>query len=221
MGLFDEKPWYIIWEELYNRIKDTPKNINNRFKVANDLNAKMGGGPYWGHPTSQSWPNLDKYSPGFPFISLRGIELNRLRLAESRLKGIQESWKLFGAGSVGSQALVGIPRVYYLRTHNELAKYSKVWPFETGFSKTPSPKKGPFILHAEIWPGVVHQETTTLLGKEPSLIKDKAQVRAMCQWAANLDKNQELGDFFDLPNELYEMQIQNCIKEEGWILGTN
>ena len=32
-----------------------------------------------------------------------------VRLTEQRLRGVQETWKLCGAGSVGSQALVGIP----------------------------------------------------------------------------------------------------------------
>ena len=223
MGFLEGKPWYNIWQELYKRIKDTPKNINNRFKVANDLNAMVGGtskGPFWGHPINQSWPNLDKYKPDYPLISSKGIELKRLRVVEDRLRGTQEAWKLYGAGSVGSQALVGIPWVYYLRTHKELIKYSKVWPFETGFTQTPSFIEGPFILHAEIWPGVVQQETKVIMDRNPGIIKDKAQVRAMCQWAANLDKNCGLGDYFDLPNGLTKVQVQDCLNEEGWILGT-
>jgi hypothetical protein len=76
-------------------------------------------------------------------------------------------------------------------------------------------------LHAEIWPGVVQQETKVIMDSNPGIIKDKAQVRAMCQWAAKLDKNQELGDYFDLPKGLTNMQVQDCIQEEGWILGAN
>lgn len=214
--------WWLIWEELSNKIQDAQNNNNNRFQVANDLNAMIGGlppGPFWGHPHGQNWANLWPTSPGFPFRTANGISLDRLRLVDSRLPGVQETWKLFGRGAVGSQALVGIPRLYYLRNLKGLSQHSKVWPFETGFTQVPVPNQGPFILHAEIWPGVVRQETDKLLSMEPQLIRDRAQVRAMCSWAAQLDENNELGRLFGRPTALSDTQMQDCIEEEGWILG--
>ena len=79
-----------------------------------------------------------------------------------RLPGTQESWGLFGVGRVGSQALVGIPYVYKLRRHLEIARFNRVWPFETLFTQTLSVAEGPVILHAEIWPGVVKQRVEGL-----------------------------------------------------------
>lgn len=214
--------WWKTWEELSRRIKDAANNKNNRFQVANDLNAKIGGsppGPFWGHPVGQTWPNLKPKSPDFPFHSAKGVSLKRLRLGESRIGGLQETWKLSGAGSVGSQVLVGIPKLHYLRHHIEFGQYSKVWPFETHFTPTPTPEKGPFILHSEIWPGIVSLETECILSEGKTLIKDQAQVRAMCHWASQLDEKGELGEYFGTPRGLTDGQIQDCVDHEGWILG--
>jgi len=134
-------------------------------------------------------------------------------------KGIQETWKLLGVGCVGSQALTGIPRIHALRYHEELKDISAVWPFETGFTSAPSPESGPYILHAEIWPGVVEDEVRRMTTENPDLIRDKAQVRAMCEWAAGLDQKGALGSYFDVPAGLDSTEIEQCLQEEGWILG--
>lgn len=68
---------------------------------------------------------------------------------------MQEVWKLYGAGSVGSQALVGIPVVRRLRYDPRFHAFSRVWPFETGFTRQPTPDGGPSIVHAENFPGNV------------------------------------------------------------------
>jgi hypothetical protein len=51
------------------------------------------------------------------------------------------------------------------------------------------------------------------------MIRDQAQVRAMCEWAAEHDDQGTLGQFFDIPAGLNHQQTQVCIQEEGWILG--
>jgi hypothetical protein len=119
---------------------------------------------------------------------------------------------------VGSQALVGIPRVSGLRWNEKFDEHSKVWPFETGLTSAPSVAKGPFILHAEMWPGIV--EVGALIHAQPSLIRDQAQVRCMCEWAARQDRDIKLGTFFDAPNNLSQTELGHCISEEGWILGS-
>ena len=161
---------------------------------------------------------------GFAYITsclLDQVKKRRRILVESRLtrNGIQETWQLFGRGSVGSQALVGIPYVYKLRRHVGLDTISRVWPFETQFTTTPSCNRGPFILHAEIWPGLVNQRTQELTAN--GWIRDRAQVRIMCQWAAECDNEGTLGQFFERPNGLDQQQVQSCIEEEGWILGAS
>jgi hypothetical protein len=135
------------------------------------------------------------------------------------LQGVQEAWKLFGAGSVGSQALTGIPYVHGLRHYADLKDDSRVWPFETRFNERPSPDKGPFVLHTEIWPGVVRTETDEMIGADPLLIRDQAQVRAMCTWATRQDDRGNFGRFFARPDGLTDEEADVCIKEEGWVLG--
>ena len=215
--------WWAVWAELAFMIHDNAKNENNRFEVASELNAivgKLKSGPLWGCPVGTVIQDLQPRSPGYPFFTNDGGALERLRIVEGRLSGVQETWKLYGAGSVGSQALVGIPYVYKLRRNPDLAHDSRVWPFETGFTSTPSPNHGPFILHAEIWPGVVKDRVTSLKSNEPELINDCAQVRAMCEWASECDQNGMLGKLFDSPKGLTPNKKRICVQEEGWILGT-
>jgi len=213
--------WWEIWTELALRVEDRTNNQNNRFHAAGELNAITGcgkTGPFWGCPTQYETNNLKRYSPGFPFITACGV-LQRLRIVENRLPGTQEVWGLFGPGRVGSQALVGIPYLYKLRRHLELVQFSRVWPFETLFTVTPSVAQGPFVLHAEIWPGVVDDRVRQMMIIYPDLIRDRAQVRAMCEWAAELDLQGSLEHLFTQPKGLSPQQIQACIEEEGWILG--
>lgn len=132
---------------------------------------------------------------------------------------LRKSGSFFYNGSVGSQALVGIPYVYKLSRHPLLAGVSRVWPFETGFTPEPIPSHGPFILHAEIWPGVVDQRVREFTAQNPEMIRDQVQVRAMCEWAAECDSKGMLGQYFDVPKGLNPEQIRQCTEEEGWVLG--
>ncbi len=220
LGLpFGRQPWWEIWTQLAARVQDAANNVNNRFVVAAELNAIAGvghPGPFWGCPANAAGVNLQ---PRSPFNAGGGVQLPRLRIVETRLPRAQEAWKLFGAGSVGSQALVGIPYVHRLRRQPELAEFSRVWPFETGFTPSPSPDHGPFVLHAEIWPGVIEKRVQDLMNADCALIRDRAQVRAMCEWAAELDDRNKLGQLFSEPNGLGQREIETCVSEEGWILG--
>lgn len=74
-------------------------------------------------------------------------------------------------------------------------------------------------MQAEIWPGVVKRETQLLMETAPNLIKDQAQVMAMCLWASKLDSESEFGPLFNKPAGLNSSEVQICIEEEGWILG--
>ena len=216
--------WWNIWTELATRMEDTENNKNNRFTVASKLNMIAGkgkAGPFWGCPpkAKDEHEYLRPRSPGFPFSAAGGVRIEKLRLAEKRLPGTQEAWGLFGPGRVGGQALVGIPYIFGLRRHPKLVWASRAWPFETGFTPLPEEKKGPFILHAEIWPSVVNKRVQKLLAEKPNLIRDEAQVKAMCQWAAELDRQNKLGAYFDRPKGLTDEEIQVCVEQEGWILG--
>ena len=214
--------WWKVWAELADRIKDLADNKNNRFKVAETLNTIAGNsraGPFWGCPVRYKADNLNRCSPDFPFRAANGTTLQRLRLVETRLPGTKEVWGLYGPGRAGSQALVGIPYLYGLRLHPKLMRFSLVWPFETLFTPIPSKINTPFILHAEIWPGVIKKRVQALMGKNPGIIRDEAQVRAMCTWTAEMDQQNLLGNFLAQPVGLNPNEIQFCLQEEGWILG--
>jgi hypothetical protein len=225
-------PWQVIWAELARRITDSDSSsnnaVNNRFAAAGELNTIIGGGKkgsFWGCPKEKSVPGLEHRSPGFPFQASRGAVLKRFRLTEVRLPGTQETWKLYGAGSVGGQTLTGIPYLYRLRRTSRLGNISRVWPFETGFTPDPvcaagpSPRNGPSIVYAEVWPGVVRERTRALLDADPSLIRDQAQVRSLCRWIAELDEQRRLSRLFDTPRGLNAAAVKVCIEEEGWALG--
>ena len=152
--------WYAIWEEIDKLITDED-NRNNRFEAANNLNERIGAcGPFYGHP-KLDLQNLPMKSPGFPF-NINGLELENYRLTEKRLNGVQPGWKLIGAGSVGSQALVGIPYVKRLLDNFD----AKVWPFQTGFLVPRSR-----VVICEVWPSMIEPDK--------DLIKDRGQVRAL------------------------------------------
>ena len=219
----DSPAWRKVWSFLGSAIQDDESNKSNRFAVASQINALIGDGPgpFWGCPPSQiSDAGLTPRMKGlftYPFATPTGL-LGRLRRTEQAMSGGQETWKLLGAGSVGSQALLGIPRVLALRDDPAFKGFSSVWPFETGFTSQPSRDRGPWILHAEIWPGIV---ADTDIEHEKSLtgtIHDQAQVRLMCRWAESEDDAGRLGSWFDssvLPSDA----DHSISEEEGWILG--
>lgn len=213
--------WWHIWAEFTTRVRDNDDNINNRFEVASQLNAIAGNGnpgPFWGCPKQYVTASLNRHSARYPFHTIGG-HLQRLRITEGRLHGVLPAWQLYGNGSVGSQALVGIPRIYQLRRDLQLLQFSRVWPFETGFTTTRAPSKGPFVLYAETWPGIVRDRTESYLFADPSLIRDCAEVRALCDWAAESDAEGSLAKFFGPPRGLNEQEGKACVEEEGWILG--
>ena len=218
----NKSAWWNIWTELTTRIEDDDDNTNNRFIVASEFNCIACSekvGPFWGVPVGQATDHLSPKSSGFPYTAKNGIKLERLRITEMRLGHVQETWKLFGVGSVGGQTLVGIPYLHRLRRHIDFANRSAVWPFETHFTPTPTPQTGPYILHAEIWPGIVKNTVASITENQKPAIRDQIQVRAMCQWLADLDLKGELGRLFNTPCGLDRSRLQSCIEHEGWILG--
>jgi hypothetical protein len=127
---------------------------------------------------------------------------------------MQPIWKLFQNGSVGSQALLGIPHVAALRNDAVLSPVSRVWPFETGLGALPSrPKRDYLIVHAEIYP--------SLLPIQPAAgeVKDSVQVRTMAAHFAALDDAGELSTLFAGPADLTPEDRKRVEREEGWTLG--
>src|SRR5258706_4839055 len=115
--------WRALWDRLADMMRDGANNANNRFAVAGELNRELTGETFtfWGCPTSKEGElGLDHLQPTRLRAHLPG-DLPSHRLVEQRLPTAQPVWKLYGNGSVGSQALTGIPRVRSLRDDPDLA----------------------------------------------------------------------------------------------------
>jgi precorrin-8X/cobalt-precorrin-8 methylmutase len=134
-------------------------------------------------------------------------ELPRWRTAEQRLReGGRHPfsvWQLLGAGSVGSQALTGIPVVRRLRHHPLLSDRSAVWPFETGLGLDHPAD----VVFAEVWPSSIPFDHVA----HP--VKDARQVVAL---AHHLARRQSVGDL--RPPVLTEDEEREVTAEEGWVL---
>jgi hypothetical protein len=134
LGRGGPAPWRLIWDEVLSIIQDAPDNSNNRFHVASGLNRRitLGPGPFWCCPEKHETAFLRTRKD--PYVLPKGIA--KYRVAEARGRsltrpGPHSVWQLYTQGSVGSQALLGIPRVRALRFAQDLESVSRVWPFDT------------------------------------------------------------------------------------------
>lgn len=210
-----KKPaWKNIWKLINRLINDGDDNANNRFTVGAELNRRIsvGSGPFWGVPVGQSGIFLgSKKDFSYPVINKRAV-LNERRIVEERVRKMQPGWKLAYAGSVGSQALLGIPRLYQFCSREEKKNKNRhtVWPFETDFDrKVPT---GPCVLHAEIYPSMIP------LKKKDKII-DRAQVKAYVNWLQEEQRHGRLKDWLAGPEDLSKKQRKRVLRHEGWVLG--
>lgn len=204
--------WLGTWREIAARIEDGEDNANNRFAVAAELNRRVSGHgfPFWGCPAKAETPFL----PGRRPAEYGPKTLAERRLADRAAKGVQPVWKLAYPGSVGSQTLLGIPRLLALRNCQRLAGLTRVWPFETGLAPLGrSGKEGWQVLFAEVYPSMLGIDVP------PGEIKDRAQVRALARYFAALDRRGQLAPLFAGPAGLDDRGRRRVETEEGWILG--
>jgi hypothetical protein len=204
-------PWRATWDHLSSCIRDDDANANNRFEVASRLNQQLGNdAAFWGVPASSAGDHLtarrrvvysgEVEAGGLP--EWRAVEMTLRR----RGRRPHSAWKLLGAGSVGGQALLGIPMLERLRTHPSLAPVSRVWPFEVAVPELPFGT--PAIVYAEIWPSLVD------CGGHPGWCRDQRQVGAAVSRWRSLDRLGELAGSFATPKDDPAVAL-----EEGWILG--
>ena len=208
-----KRPWKHLWRLLSKLVKDKRDNRNNRFAVGAELNRRIsvGSGPFWGVPAGQSGIFLGaKKDFSYPVINKRAVLAER-RIVERRIPKAQPAWKLAYTGSVGSQALLGLPRVYDLCfRHEKLADYCHVWPYETRFARR-LPER-PCALHAEIYPSLLKVD------KKDKII-DRAQVRTYVRWLQEEQNAGRLGGWLAGPEDLSKQERRAVLREEGWVLG--
>lgn len=200
-------PWSAMWTLLADRIIDDDRNANNRFAVARDLNQALTGGaaPFWGCPLHAASEHLTTTKPTTAggLAPFRGVE-NELRCQGHRPFS---SWQLLGAGAVGSQSLVGIPRLQGLRCR--FRDRIEVWPFTTGL-RVPRLDAGAIVV-AEVWPSML------VIGDHGDRVRDAAQVSAMACWMADNDLAGRLQVIFS-PDVSCDVSAA-AVAEEGWVLG--
>ena len=207
-----EAPWRAAWDQIDKMVKDKADNTNNRFGVASEINRRLTGGPFpfWGCPPKDALTTLQPkrtrdHGPG---------DLPEMRYADLAAKGASSIWKLYYNGSVGGQAILGIPVVRRLK----LARGDgmKIWPFETGFkSLDEHDLAGVDLVAAEVYPSLFK---TTLA---PGEVKDHAQVRTTAEHFARLDEAGKLGAAFGPAKDASATVVGDAEREEGWVLGTS
>ena len=180
-----------VWDWLEANLIVGPDNRSNRFELAAGVNARFGGaGPFWGRPAALDLPTL----PARKLVDYAALGLAERRAIDCVVPRAQPVWKLYTTGSVGSQALTGLPMIARLARRAGCA----VWPFDAA--------DGTLVL-AEIYPSLLAREVAlAVAGGE---IKDAAQVRLLAQALWALSARGGLGDLLDVPAQT----------EEGWILG--
>lgn len=200
-------PWSAMWALLTVRIGDDDRNANNRFAVAADLNRRLTGGasPFWGCPPSGAGDHLTTTKPRTtePLAQFRATE----EVLRGRGRRPFSSWQLLGAGAVGSQSLLGIPRLERLR--DRFGDRVEIWPFTTGV-QAPILHAGAIVV-AEVWPSMLDVDDA---GAE---VRDAAQVGATARWLSECDAAGNLDALFSPP--LSPQMTAAAVAEEGWVLG--
>ena len=158
---------------LASLIDDKPDNRNNRFDVAEQLNAEIAErfgephGPFWGCPNNRDTSSGLLLPTKRMMKSVPEYRAVEQHIRDTRKLGIQSAWKLYTTGSVGSQALLGLPAIHRIITEPTLASRCWLWPFEQ------KPNRDDAITIAEIWP------TLTPFDHVEHEIKDARQVVAV------------------------------------------
>jgi hypothetical protein len=204
-----DAPWRAAWDQLDKMVKDKADNTNNRFGVASEINRRLTGGPFpfWGCPPKDALTTLQPKR-----ARDHGPEdLPEYRHADTAAKAAS-IWKLYYNGSVGGQAILGVPAVRRLKLARGEA--FRVWPFETGFKALNEADLASVeVVAAEVYPSLVKAAPA------PGEVKDQAQVRATAEHFARLDEAGKLGAVFGPAKDAAAEVVAEAEREEGWILG--
>ena len=181
---------FAFWNWVTERVEDTPKR-NNRFDVGADANRAFEGvGPFWGNGLARDIDGLPRKGRS------RTAQVTERRLAEADAKGAFPVWQLAGAGSVGSQMLMGLPVLQRLRL--KFGDDISIWPFDAHDTA---------VKVVEVWPSL------TVRSQAPEgMVKDAWQVETVARQIAALSPREQ----YDL---LYEDIPDAARAEEGWIFG--
>jgi len=182
----------VLWDWLAARIKDAESGANNRFDVAEAMNAAFDGpGLLWGKTHRDRWPGIPHDKKAIAFD-----EVPEKRTCDRIARTSSSCFQLCYNPTVGSQVLMGLPMLSRLRRMAGVA----VWPFEDWQDAR--------IVLAEIWPGVINR--TVKRAEAAGGIRDAHQVRLLARALSRLPASHLHGMMTDLPPEA---------AEEAWVLG--
>ncbi|MGB3625655.1 MAG: hypothetical protein WA989_07500 [Henriciella sp.] len=207
-----EPAWKSMFGHLSAKLKDKTDNANKRFAIAAGLNYAISKGPhpFWGAPARDQITTLSGKKGDFSDSALPEYRIAETHVRDNFKSKPKSVWQLYGAGSVGSQSLLGIPTVQAL---SERLPKSKIWPFETGFQPLGEEAlEDTDIVFAEVYPSIVEASP------KPGQVLDEAQVHALAHHYYTLDEAGKLGALFGPPEGLESTDIAKITTEEGWIL---
>ena len=210
LGLEGSPPWRALWTALEERIHDDDRNGNDRFAVADALNAACGVQVFWGRPAAASFAHLSNLS--VKNVAIPGLARNplpRLRLAEERAGGgVISNWMLVGKGSVGGQILTCLP--YLERLRAELNDALGVWPFDGPGDP------GTDVVLAETWFALFDWT------KARGAVRDERQVRGTFDALRELSATR-WAELLDPPaiDRLDPVRRREILTEEGWTFGVS
>ncbi|WP_050929257.1 gephyrin-like molybdotransferase Glp [Aestuariivita boseongensis] len=181
-----------LWSWIAERIEDREDGSNNRYDVAQAMNALFDGlGPFWGKPKEDGWPGIPYRKSGIAYE-----EVSERRACDLVAGASSSCFQLAFPPTVGGQILMGLPTLWRLRQMDGVA----VWPFEDCAD-------APVAL-AEIWPGLV--EPAVKAATVDGAIRDREQVRLLSRAVSRLSLDELVPMMTDLPD---------AAREEAWILG--
>jgi molybdopterin-guanine dinucleotide biosynthesis protein B len=184
-----------VWDWMATNVADGPDNANARFHLADRINRTFGhAGPYWGRPRGLKLEHLGECKR----VDYGAFDLSERRRVEQDVPRAQPLWKLYTTGSVGSQAIMGMPMIHRLAQLPGAA----VWPFED-ISQAD-------LVIAEVYPSLID---AAVRADPRGMIKDAVQVDLL---ASGLWR---LGQTGALAHMLADVPDWAGRKDEGWILG--
>ncbi|MEM7525600.1 MAG: precorrin-8X methylmutase [Pseudomonadota bacterium] len=196
-----------LWRWFSQAIEDDGNNGNNRFDVAGRINRLYDGvGPFWGTPGNRfeaDVPPKAKARAGADHPPER-------RACEARAPRAKTVWQLMGAGSVGSQVLMGLPALARLRA--SLGDSAAIWPFETGLAAPEKP-----VALVEIYPSLFADRVVA--ARAEGDVQDEVQVRVTAAAYRDFDAAGDLAAMFEGPADLSADERAAIAREEAWILG--
>lgn len=185
-----------MWDWFEAHIKDAPDGSNNRYAVAEQLNAMFEGlGPFWGKSHRDKWPGVPYRKAGISFDVME-----EKRKCDGLAKTSSSCFQLAFPPTVGGQMMMGLPMLNRLRRLDGV----EVWPFGAWQDAQ--------VVLAEVWPGVIETAVrahTAAAG--PEVIRDSVQVRLLADALARIGAEELAQHMADVPAQA---------REEAWILGT-